>query len=155
MTRTKKTILGLAIGVLVCLLLITGVLVGAATIGWKSAVRSGNETAAIKSVRTIAAIEIQYYNTHGRKFGTFEELVNESLLDARFKGEAPVVDGYVYHLTINQSAANSQPMYFVTADPQDSSTGRNHFYLDSSSDEIRVSPNQKAGPKDPTWQKQP
>ena len=155
MTRTKKIILGLAIGLLVCLLLVTGVLVGAATIGWKSAVRSGNETSALKGVSTIAAIETQYFNTHGRKFGTFEELVHESLIDARFRGEAPVVDGYVYHLTINQSAANGQLMYLVTADPQDSSTGRNHFYLDSSSYEIRVNPNQKAGPNDPAWQKKP
>jgi Tfp pilus assembly protein PilE len=153
MTRTKKIVLGLAIGVLVCLLLITGMLIGAATIGWKSAVRAGNESVAILNLRTIAAIENQYHNTHGRRFGTFEELTGEQLLDARFRGEAPVVDGYVYQLTINQTAANGQAMFVVTADPQDSSAGTNHFYRDSSSDEVRVNPHQRAGPKDPAWKK--
>jgi|ERR1044072_8426023 Tfp pilus assembly protein PilE len=155
MTRTKKTVLGFAIAVFVCLLLVTVVLAGAATIGWKAAVRAGNETAAIQTVRTIAAIERQYYNTHDRKFGTFEELVNESLLDTRFRGGVPVVDGYAYRLTINQTTSNAQSTLVVTADPQDNSTGNNHFYLDSSSDEIRFNPDQTAGPSDAAWKKQP
>jgi Tfp pilus assembly protein PilE len=155
MTRTQKTVLGIAIGVLVCSLVIAvvGILLGAATVSWKSAVRAGNEVAAKKSLRTIAPIEIQYYNTHNRKFGTFEELIGEQLLDARFRGQAPVVDGYVYQLTIGGGTSNAQPIYFVTADPQDRSTGTTHFYLDSSSREIHVNPNQRAGPNDPPLDK--
>jgi Tfp pilus assembly protein PilE len=149
MTRTKKTVLGIAIGVLVCSVVAAGfVLVGAVTIGWKSAMRAGNETAAIKTLRTIAAVETQYYNTHGRKFGTFGELADEQLLDARFRGEAPIVDAYVYRLTIVGDSSNAPQKYVVTADPQDGSAGINHFYLDSSSGEIHVNSNQRAGPND-------
>lgn len=155
MTRTQKTILALVIGVPVGLLLIAAVLVGAAIRGHEAAMRAGNETVAIKILETIAAEENYYVATHRLRFGTFAELVNESLIDARFKGEAPVVDGYVYQLTINQPAPNAQPMFALTADPQDSSTGRNHFYRDSSSEEIRFNPDRRAGPKDPAWKKGP
>lgn len=153
MTVTRKIVIGVATGVLVCLLLVAGVVIGAATIGWRSAVRSGNEAATSKSLQTIGFVQKQYYATHGRKYGTFAELIGEQLLDARFKADAPVVDGYVYRLTINPTGANAQPMYAVTADPLDSSTGTKHFYGDSSSREIRVNPNQRAGPNDPPLDK--
>jgi Tfp pilus assembly protein PilE len=145
MTRTQKIVLGFVIGVVVCLF-IAGILLGAAHVGWKSAVRAGNEAATIQNLKTIGTVERQYYVSHGRKFGTFEELVREQLVDARFRDEAAVVDGYVLTLTINPTSGNTQPKYVVTADPQQSSTGINHFYRDSSSDEIRVNPDHWAGP---------
>ena len=148
MTRTRKIVIGVVGGVLVCLVAIAGILVGAATVGWRAAVRSGNAVAAIKALETIAAIQNQYYATHGRKFGTFDELASEQLLDSRFRGEAPVVDGYVYKLTISHNAANGST-YVVTANPLNSSTGRNHFYRDSTSDVIRVNSDRIAGPDDP------
>jgi Tfp pilus assembly protein PilE len=155
MTQTQKVVLGFAIGVLVCLLLITGILVRAATIGWKAAMRSGDETAAIQSLKTIDVVQKQYYATHARKFGTFEDLTREQLLDVRFRREAPVVDGYVYQLTIAGDISNARQMYLLTADSLNSSTGTNHFYRDSSSDEVRFNPEHRAGPNDPAWKKQP
>jgi hypothetical protein len=134
-------------------LAVAGVLLGAAVIGWKSALRSGNEAATIQNLKTIGAVEIQYYNTHGRKFGTFEELIREKFLNKRFKGEPPLVDGYVFTLTVNPATGNARSSYVVTADPQDSSTGANHFYRDSLSDEIRVNPDRRAGPDDPPLKK--
>jgi hypothetical protein len=56
-------------------------------------------------------------------------------------------------LNTYQSSANGKSMYVVTADPQDSSTGTKHFYLDSSSNEIRVNPHHRAGPNDPPLKK--
>lgn len=153
MTRTKKIVIGVVIGVLVCLFVIAGVLFGAAFIGWKSAVRAGNEAATIQDLKTISAVEIQYYNTHGRKFGTFEDLTREKFLNERFRGEALLVDGYVLTLTINPATGNARSSYVITADPLNSSTGTNHFYLDSSSNEIRVNPDRRAGPDDPPLKK--
>ena len=148
MTRTRKIVFGVVSGVLVCLLLIAGILVGAATIGWRAAVRSGNAVAAIQHLKTIDLAQRQYYAAHARRFGTFADLVSEQLLDSRFNGDAPVVDGYVYQLTISQQAANGST-YVLTANPLNSSTGRNHFYLDSTSDVIRVNSDRTASPHDP------
>jgi Tfp pilus assembly protein PilE len=149
MTRTNKIVIGVIIGVLVVCLAIAGLVFGAAAIGWKAAVRAGNEAAAMQNLKTIAALEIQYYNTHHREFGTFDDLVSEGFLSARFKGQAPVVDGYVFTLTITPKAENTRARYVLNGDPQDNSTGTNHFYLDSSSSEIRFNPNRRAGPNDP------
>ncbi|HKP38882.1 MAG TPA: hypothetical protein VJT71_18635 [Pyrinomonadaceae bacterium] len=143
MTRTRKIVIAVVGGVLVCLVVIAGILVGAATVGWRAAVRSGNAVAAIKALETIDAAERQYHATQGQKYGTFQDLVREQLVDSRFNTEAPVVDGYVYKLTISHNG------YVVTANPLNSSTGRNHFYRDSTSDVIRVNSDRIAGPGDP------
>lgn len=148
MTRTQKIVIGVGSGVLVCFIIIAGIVVGAATVGWRAAVRSGNAAAAIRHLKTIGFVQNQYFATHGRKYGTFDDLARESLIDARFRGETPVVDGYVYQLTISQNATVGS-MYVVTANPLDSSTGRNHFYVDSTSGVIRVNSFRRAGPDDP------
>jgi hypothetical protein len=152
-TRTKKVVIGLAVGILVCLLFIGGVLLGAAVVGFKAARRAGNEAAIVQHLKTISASEIQYYNTHNRQFGTFEELIRQKFLNERFRGDPPVVDGYVLTLTVNAAAGNDRSSYVVTAEPQDHETGTNHFYFDSSSTEIHVNPNRRAGPSDPPLNK--
>ena len=145
MTSTKKIVIGVA-GV-VCLFA-AGILLWVAAAGWKAWVRSGNAVTAIQNLKTIGRAETQHYASHGRKYGTFQELVSERLLDARFNGEAPVVDGYVYNLTISHNATNGST-YVLTANPLNSSTGRNHFYVDSKSDVIRINSFGRAGPDDP------
>jgi hypothetical protein len=146
MTRTQKIVIGVAV-VLVCLFA-AGVLLWVAAAGWKASVRSGNAVTAIQNLKTIGWAETQYYTTQGRKYGTFQELFREQLIDARFAVEAPVVDGYVYQITISQNATHGST-YVLTANPLDSSTGRNHFYVDSTSDVIRVNSSRRAGSDDP------
>jgi hypothetical protein len=138
--------------ILVCLI-IAGVFLGAAMVGFKAARRAGNEAATIQDLKTISAIEIQYYNTHNRQFGTFEELIRQKFLNERFRGEPPTTDGYVFSLNVSQDTGNGRSSYVLTADPQDSKTGTNHFYFDSSSTEIRVNPDHRAGPSDPPLNK--
>ena len=149
MTRTTKIVIGVASGFLI----LCFVLLAAAIFGHRAANRAGNEAATIQNLRTIGALEIQYYNTHGRRFGTFEDLTREQFLSAKFRGEAPVTDGYVLNLTVTPATANATASYSVTADPQDDGAGTKHFYLDSSSNEIRVNPNHRAGPNDPPLNK--
>jgi prepilin-type N-terminal cleavage/methylation domain-containing protein len=138
---------------LMIVIAIIGILIGAATIGWRAAVRSGNEAATLQDLKTIASVEIQFYNTHNRNFGTFEELVKEQMLDTRFNGNPPGVDGYIFTLKVNPKTANSQTSYTLNADPQQAdgigATGRNHFYIDSTAGTIHVNANQPAGPNDP------
>ena len=68
--------LGFTLIELMIVIAIIGILIGAAVFSWKAATRAGNEAATIQNLKTIAAVQIQYYNTHGRTFGTFDQLVN-------------------------------------------------------------------------------
>jgi hypothetical protein len=95
-----------------------------------------------------------YFNSHQRSsFGTFEELRKENLLDSRFDGTTPVVDGYVYTLKVIPKSTSAQPGYTINADPQVptgvSATGKNFYYVDSDTNTIHVNPNQQATATDP------
>ena len=138
---------------LMIVIAIIGILIGAATIGWRAAVRSGNEAATIKALQTIASVQLQYYNSHNRTFGTFEQLTKEQFIDQRFATNPPIVDGYVYTLKVTPKTANQHTSYTINADPQQAdgvgSTGKNHFYMDSEAGTIHVNADQAAGPNDP------
>ena len=138
---------------LMIVIAIIGILIGAATIGWRAAVRSGNEAATLQDIKTVASVEIQYYNTHNRSFGTFDQMVKEQMLDSRFSGNPPTVDGYIFTLKVAPKTTSSQTSYTLNADPQQAdgigATGKNHFYLDSTAGTIHVNPDQPAGPNDP------
>jgi Tfp pilus assembly protein PilX len=95
-----------------------------------------------------------YYNAHQRSsFGTFEEMRKENLLDSRFDGTTPVVDGYVYTMKVIPKSTSSQPGYTINADPQVptgvSATGKNFYYVDSDTNIIHVNANQQATATDP------
>lgn len=88
-------------------------------------------------------------------YGTFEQLVGGQFLDQRFKGSAPVVNGYVFTLKLTPKAGEQAPAYSVNADPQASSgpnSGGRHFYMDSSASVIRANASQPATASDPPLQ---
>ena len=143
MTSTvQKIIIGLVVVMLLGLFVI-GFLVGAVVYGWKAAQLAGNEAATQQDLKTIAAVEIQYYNTHNRNFGTFDQMIKEGMLTSKFSGDPPAVDGYVFTLSVRPKA------YTLNADPQNANTGKNHFYVDSTSASIHVNPDRPAGAADP------
>ncbi len=139
---------------LMIVIAIIGILIAVGVTGWKAAVRSTNEAAAIKTLRTIAEQQMLYYNSHQRSsFGTFDEMLKENLLDTRFAGTTPVVDGYVYNMRVVPKSTTAQAGFIVNSDPQVTegvgATGKNHFYLDSDSNTIHVNPTQPATISDP------
>jgi prepilin-type N-terminal cleavage/methylation domain-containing protein len=139
---------------LMIVIAIIGILIAVGVTGWKTAVKSANEAAAIKTLRTIAEQQMLYYNSRQRTtFGTFDEMLKENMLDTRFTGTTPVVEGYVFQMRIIPKSTSTQPGYAVNADPQVtegvSATGKNHFYLDSDSNTIHVNPSQPATVSDP------
>jgi len=138
---------------LMIVIAIIGILIGAATIGWKAAQRAGNEAATLQDLKTIAAVEIQFYNTHNRTFGTFDQLIKDGVLDTRFAGNPPSTDGYVFTLKVVPKSPNQQTSYTLNADPQSTeglgATGKNHFYIDSTAGTIHVNADQTASATDP------
>jgi prepilin-type N-terminal cleavage/methylation domain-containing protein len=139
---------------LMIVIAIIGILIAVGVTGWRAAVRSANEAAAIKTLRTIAEQQMLYYNAHQRsRFGTFEEMRKENLLDSRFDGTTPVVDGYVYTMRVIPKSTTAQAGFAVNSDPQVSegvgATGKNHFYMDSETNTIHVNETQPATATDP------
>ena len=134
---------------LMIVIAIIGILIGAAVYGWRAAQKAGNEAATLQNLRTIAAVQIQYYNTHSRTFGTFDQLVKEQLLSSKFAGNPPSPDGYILSLKVTPKTATSTTSYTLNADPQDAGSGTNHFYVDSTDSSVHVNPSQSAGPNDP------
>jgi hypothetical protein len=95
-----------------------------------------------------------YYNAHQRSsFGNFDEMLKENLLDNRFAGSTPVVEGYVFTMKVIPKSTTQQAGYSVNADPQVTegvtATGKNHYYLDSNSNTIHVNDSQPASISDP------
>ncbi|MDQ6652704.1 MAG: prepilin-type N-terminal cleavage/methylation domain-containing protein [Acidobacteriota bacterium] len=139
---------------LMIVIAIIGILIAVGVTGWKAAVKSANEAAAIKTLRTIAEQQMLYFNSHQRRtFGTFDEMLKENMLDSRFAGTTPVVDGYVYQMRVIAKSTTTQAGFAINADPQITegvgATGKNHFYLDSDSNTIHVNETQPATVSDP------
>lgn len=146
-TLAKGIIIGVVAVVLLGVIAI-GILIGAGVTGWKAAVRSGNEAAALQTIKAIATVEVQYFSAHNRTFGTLDQLVKEGF-DSRFSGTPPVVDGYTFTLRVTPKTTSQQTTYTLNADPQNSTSGKNHFYLDSTDGGIHVNAGQPASATDP------
>ncbi len=140
---------------LMIVIAIIALLIGVGVPAWQSMVQSGNETAAVQSVDTIRKLQIQYAAKNKGTFApNFDRLIDAVRLDAKFKGENPLVNGYIYRMTVREPTG-SQPSFFsVSADPQVptgiQSTGSRFFYVDSTLGTIRQKEGEPAKATDPS-----
>jgi type IV pilus assembly protein PilE len=149
MKRTHRNQHGFTLIELMIVIAIIGILIGAAVYTFRASQKAGNEAATMQDVKTIAAVQIQYYNTHARTFGTFEQLVKEQLLTSKFSGNPPSADGYVFTLKVTPKTAGAPSSYTLNADPQSEASAINHFYIDSSDSSIHLNATQPASTSDP------
>jgi prepilin-type N-terminal cleavage/methylation domain-containing protein len=140
---------------LMIVIAIIGLLIGVGSIAWGAMIRSGNETGAAQTLDRIRTFQAQYAGNNKGKFGTFDDLIRAAGLDEGFKGERPVVNGYVFTLTLEEPSSARPGFYKVNADPQVgegiTATGTRHFYTDSSLGTIKATQeNRPATAEDPS-----
>ena len=154
MRKDNKSRRGFSLVELMIVISIIGILVAIGIPAWQASVRSTNEAAAITHLQRISTAQVTFFNTKNRSgFGTFDQLSSGGYLDKRFTGDTPLVDGYIYRLTLTPKASNTPPAYGVNADPQKptglTATGSRFFYIGSDVGTPTSNGEKPAGPEDP------
>ena len=146
---------GFSLVELMIVISIIGILIAIGIPAWSAAQRSANESSAITNLqRTLRTAQVTYYNSKNRSgYGTFDQLVDAGLLDRRFAGDTPVVDGYVYRMTVTPKSTNQPAAYSINADPQKptglTATGNNYYYSGSDTSTVHVNEERPATAEDP------
>lgn len=136
---------------LMIVIAIIALLIGVGIPAYRSMVNNGNETSAVQSINTLKTLQISYASKHQGKFApNFGELIKTVQLDERFAGETPIVNGYVFKLTVQEPSGTKPAFWSINADPQEGS-GTGHYYFDSNLSTTKVTQeNRPAKADDPT-----
>lgn len=140
---------------LMIVIAIIGLLIGVGSIAWGAMIRSGNEVSAQQILDRIRTFQAQYASRNKGRFANFDQLVEVAGLDEAYRGERPVVNGYVFTMTIEEPSSSRPGAYSINADPQVpdgiTATGKRHFYTDSSLGTIKATDeNRPAKADDPS-----
>ncbi|MEZ5308450.1 MAG: prepilin-type N-terminal cleavage/methylation domain-containing protein [Pyrinomonadaceae bacterium] len=140
---------------LMIVIAIIAILIAVGVPAWQAMVKSGNETAAVQTLSTIRTLQAQYASKHQGNFApNFDRLIQTVALDDKFKGEAPVVSGYVFKMQVQEASASKPSFYSINADPQVATglqaTGSRFFYTDSSLGTIKQNEEEPAKVTDPS-----
>jgi prepilin-type N-terminal cleavage/methylation domain-containing protein len=145
---------GFSLVELMIVISIIGILVAIGIPAWQASVRSTNEAAAITHLGRISTAQVTFFNTKNRTtYGTFDQLSSGGYLGKQFTGETPLVDGYIYKMTVTAKSGNQPAAFGVNADPQKptglTATGSRYFYIGSDVGNATSNSEKPAGPDDP------
>ena len=139
---------------LMIVIAIIGLLIGAGSIAWGAMMRSGNETATLQAMERIRTFQVQFAAKNRGKFASFDQLIQSAGLSEGFAGERPVVNGYVFTMTVEEPSPSKPGFFKINADPQVATgltaTGSRYFYTDSSLGTTKYNETQPASAEDPS-----
>lgn len=133
---------------------IIGILIGVGAIAWGAMIKAGNEASAAQTLDRIRTFQAQYASRNKGRFATFQQLVTVSGLDEQFAGDRPVVNGYIFTMSVEEPTDARPAFYSVTAEPQVptgvSATGNRYFYTDSTLGSIKANDSGPANAESPS-----
>lgn len=139
---------------LMIVIAIIGILIGVGTIAWGAMIKAGNETSATQTLDRIRTFQAQYASRNKGKFANFQQLVTIAGLDEQFSAERPVVNGYIFTLTVEEPTDAKPSFYSIVAEPQVptgvSATGNRYFYSDSAIGSIKANDSGPANAESPS-----
>jgi prepilin-type N-terminal cleavage/methylation domain-containing protein len=135
--RNRRNQAGFNLIELMIVIAIIALLVAVGIPGWQAMVRSGNEATAVQTIQTIRTCQNAYSGKNKGRFAPFATLVQNGCLDGgQFNSEAPVINGYVFTLRVEEPSGTRPSFFSLNVDPQVTDgiqrTGDRHFYFDSS-----------------------
>jgi prepilin-type N-terminal cleavage/methylation domain-containing protein len=132
MKRSNST--GFTLIELLIAIAIIGILAAVTIPTYWSNVRKANQAAAVTTLNAIKLAQTKYVSDHKGQYGTFPELCEGGYLDKRFNFDKPIIQGYIFTVTLIPKSEGKVAAYSINANPEQpqgiTATGIFYFYTD-------------------------
>jgi prepilin-type N-terminal cleavage/methylation domain-containing protein len=102
---------------LLIVIAIIGILATIAVGEFIGSTRKANQASAITTLNSIKVAQAKYVMEH-KKDATFEQLCEDGLLDKRFRGDTPHLNGYIFTITLVDINDKQRAYFHLNANPE-------------------------------------